>query len=181
MATSHRRRSGGYRTVGVLTWLLVAALFGPEHGLWRPQPAAGEGRSDAPAARLHLTVHQGRLSVDLWEAEVSKVLVRLGQATGVLITGSPTSGERVSAQFTDVELEVGLRRLLRLASLSHAIRYAQGPTGTMGVHEVRVFTAATEGPLSRPHETARDPEARAASSADPRGRAGSRRPAPSSE
>jgi hypothetical protein len=169
MIMSDRRRGGGCRTVGVLAWLLVAALCGSGHGLERP------------AQRLHLTVHQGRLSVDLWEAEVAKVLVRLGQEAGVTITGSPTSGERISAQFTDVELEVGLRRLLRLASLSHAIRYAQGPTGAVGVHEVRVFTAAPEGPLPAPPDTARDAEARAASSADPRGKAGSRWPAPPAE
>lgn len=181
MVTSHRQRWEGYRTVGLFAWLLMAAVSALGYGLERPALAAGEGRSGVPAAQLHVTVHQGRLSVDLWEAEVSKVLARLGQETGIRITGSPTSGERVSAQFTDVELEGGLRRLLRLASLSHAIRYAQRPTGAVGMDEVRVFEAANQGPPPPLSGTARDPEARAASSADPRGRAGSRWPAPSSE
>jgi hypothetical protein len=145
MVTSHWRRSRGCRTVGVFTWLFLAALAGPGHGLERPAPTVREDTSGLPTARLYLTVHQGRLSVDLRDAEVGEVLARLVQDAGVRITGSPTSGERVSAQFTDVELEVGLRRLLRLASLSPAIRYTQGSTGAMGVYEVRVFGAAPEG------------------------------------
>jgi hypothetical protein len=174
MVTSHRRRSGGCRMVGVLTWLLVTAVSALGYELEGPAFAAEDGTSGVPAAQLHLTVHQGWLSVDLRDAQVSKVLARLGQDAGVRITGIPTSGERISAQFTDVELEVGLRRLLRLASLSHAIRYAKGPTGAMGVDEIRVFTSVPEGSLSRPYETARDPEARAASSPDSPRRAGSR-------
>jgi hypothetical protein len=177
MVRSHQRRSGGCRTVAVLTGLLMAALFGLGHVLERPA-SAGEGPSGAPVARLQLTVHRRRLSVDLRDTEVAEVLARLGQETGVLITGSPTSAERVSAQFADVELEVGLRRLLRLTSLSHAIRYARGPTEAMSVREVRVFTSVPEGSLSRPYETARDPEARAASSPDSPRRAGSRWPVP---
>jgi hypothetical protein len=36
----------------------------------------------------------------------------------MIITGSPTSGTRGSMQFTDLELEAGLHRLLQLASPS---------------------------------------------------------------
>lgn len=181
MVTSHRQQVEGCRMVIVLTWLIVATVSAPGHGLERPAPAVGKGHSGGRATRLHLTVQQERLSVDLWEAEIGEVLARLGQDAGVLITGSPTSGERISAQFTNVELEVGLRRLLRLAALSYAIRYAEGPTGAVTVNEVRVFQAAPEGSLPLPHDTTRDAEARAASSADSRGRAGSRWPTPSSE
>jgi hypothetical protein len=177
LVTSHRRRSGACRTVGILTLLLVAALSGPGHGLQRPAPAVGEGHSGGPAARLHLTVHQGQLSVDLWEAEVGDVLTRIGHEARVIITGSPTTGVRVSAQLTDVELEAGLRRLLGRGALSYAIRYARDSTGAMAMHEVRVFPATPEGPLPPPPGTTRDPEARAATSADPRGKAGSRWPA----
>jgi hypothetical protein len=122
--------------------LILAVLAGLGHGQDQPDRTAGEGHL---AARLQVHVHQGRLSVDLWNAEVSKVLAQLGQAAGVLITGSPTSGARVSAQFTDVELEVGLRRLLRLAALNYAIRYAQETTGVASVREVRVVGAAADG------------------------------------
>ena len=114
MVTSHRRRGGSRRMVRVLPWLLVAAFSELGHGIERPAPAAGDAASSVPATRLHLAVHRGRLSVDLWDAEVAAVLAWLGQAAGVLITGSPASGGRVSTQFTNVEPEVGLRRLLRL-------------------------------------------------------------------
>jgi hypothetical protein len=168
MVTTHRRRSGGCRTVGVLTWLLVAAVSALGYRLEKPAPSVGEGRSGGLTAQLHMTVHQGRLSVDLREAEVAEVLAWLGQAAGVLITGSPAAGERVSAQFTDVELEVGLRRLLRLAALSYAIRYAEAPTGVASVQEVRVFGAVTEEPLSPLNATARTgPDRTARSRAGP--------------
>jgi signal transduction histidine kinase len=78
MMTSHQRRSGGCRTVGALIRLLVDALSGPGHGLAGPELPVGETRPGSPAMRLHLTVRQGRLSVDLWEAEVGEVLARLG-------------------------------------------------------------------------------------------------------
>ena len=48
-------------------------------------------------------------------------------------------GKRVSARFAGVELEEGLRRLLRLASLSHIFLYANGPGGTVTISEVRVL------------------------------------------
>ena len=67
-----RRRSGGRCVIGLLAWLILAGLSGPGRGLERPgQP--GEDRPGSSATRLHLTVCQGRLSVDLWEAEVGLV------------------------------------------------------------------------------------------------------------
>jgi hypothetical protein len=172
------RGDGRYWGAGLVAGLLLAVLAGLGHGQGKPESVAREGHL---AKRIHVQVHEGRLSVDLWDAEVSEVLARLGQAAGVVITASPGAGTRVSAQFTDVELEVGLRRLLRLASLSHAIRYAQSPSGAAVVHKVWVFRAAPEGLLPSLPGTARDAEARAASSADYRGRAGSRWPTPPSE
>jgi hypothetical protein len=171
MMTSHQQRSEGYRTVGVLTWLLVAALSGAGHGLGRPA-SAGEGRSDAPAIRLLLTVHQGRLSVDLWDAEVGMVLARLAQAAGLTVFGSPIAGIRVSAQFTDAELEQGLRRLLRLASLSYAMRYARGSTGAIVLEEVRVFRPVPEETLPLLDATQHGAEERAVAPVPPNGETG---------
>jgi hypothetical protein len=136
--------------------LVCAVLAGLGHGQDNAERAAGEGRL---AMRLQVQVHQGRLSVDLWDAEVAKVLARIGRDAGILITGSPTSGVRLSAQFTDVELDAGLRRLLRLAALSYALRYAQGPTGMASVQEVRVFGAAADGASAPLNATRRaDPD-----------------------
>jgi hypothetical protein len=132
----------------------------------------GEALPNGPAMPLHVTVQHGRLSVDLREAEVSEVLARLARATGIAILGDLGSGIRVSVQFTDAELEYGLRRLLRLASLSHACRYAQGSTGTVVLQEVRVFRAAPEGPSRLRNASEHDPAERMAGPVTPRGKAG---------
>jgi hypothetical protein len=128
--------------------LLMAGLSGAGYGLERPVPPAEKASLGGSTTRFSLTVRQGRLSVDLWEVEVGEVLARIGHEAGVLITGNPTSGARVSVQFTDLELEVGLRRLLRRTSLSYAVRYARDSAGAVAMQEVRVFGAASEEPLS---------------------------------
>ena len=143
---------------------LFALLSQSGHGLEAPEPPAGEG---SPATRLHLTVRQGRLSVDLWEAEVGKVLARLAHEAGLAIRGGPYAGTRVSAQFTDVELERGLRHLMRLASLSYAIRYAEGPAGEVVLQDVRVFRAAPEEARPPPNVTEHTAEERAAEPVPP--------------
>jgi hypothetical protein len=149
-----------------VVWLLFAGFYGLGHGQERPDPPTGEA---GPAPRLHVAVRQGRLSVDLLEAEVGEVLARIGQEAGVVITSSPTSGVQVSAQFTDMALEQGLRRLLRLASLSYAIRYTQGPTGAVVMHEMRVFRAASDGIPSQPRIIEHDAEERAGAPVSPEG------------
>jgi hypothetical protein len=154
MGTPHRQQDGGYWGASLVAWLLVAWLSRPGYGFEGPEPHAGE---DHQASQLHVTVRQWRLSVNLWEAEVGEVLTRIAQEAGLAILGSSRAGTKVSVQFTDVALEHGLRRLLRLVSLSHAILYARSPTG-LAVHEVWVFEAAQEEPLHQPITAERNTE-----------------------
>jgi hypothetical protein len=101
-------------------------------------------RAGAP----RVLVQQGQLSVELWEADLGAVLAPIRLKAGIPIIVSPSAGTRISAQFTGVALEPGLRRLLQLAAQSYAIRYAPGPTGVVVIQEVRVFgTAHAEGPV----------------------------------
>ena len=91
---------------------------------------------------------------------MGEVLARIGHEADVSITGSPTSGARVSAQFMEVDPEAGLRRLIQRASLNYAIRSARDPTGAVAMQEVRVFgLASEEPPLCRtpPRATGPDP------------------------
>jgi hypothetical protein len=155
MIIKHRSRGPGGWKIGLVAGLLFAVLIGPAHGQNKPERATGEGHLGQTGRRPYITVHQGQLSVDLWEVEVGDVLTRIGHEAGVLITGSPTTGARVSAQFMDVELEAGLRRLLGRAALSYAIRYARDSTGAVAMQEVRVFGAVSEEPLSPLNATAR--------------------------
>jgi hypothetical protein len=89
--------------------------------------------------QLDIAVHHGRLSVLLRDADVGEVLARIGQQAGIRILGNFGSERRLSAQFEDLELEAGLRRLLRLASLSHMMLYAPGPMGGLALQEVHVL------------------------------------------
>jgi type II secretory pathway component GspD/PulD (secretin) len=97
-----------------------------------------------------VAVHEGRLSVDLREAPVREVLAVIGQQTGLHMHVDATANRTVSAQFTNMELDQGLRRLLRAASLSYTLRYAQGPAATVVLEEVRVFGEA-RGAASASH------------------------------
>jgi hypothetical protein len=91
------------------------------------------------AAGLPVLVHDGRLSVDVQETGLGAVLAQIGRQAGIRMSAGPSAGKRVSARFADVELEAGLRRLLRLASLSHILLYTNGPGGTVTISEVRVL------------------------------------------
>jgi len=93
---------------------------------------------------LHVEVHQGRLSVDLREADVEEVFDQIRQQAGVPITGSPSATETISLQFTDLVLEEGLRRVLQRASLSYAMLYAPDRAGGVVMREVHVFGRTRE-------------------------------------
>jgi len=97
------------------------------------------------APRLQVAVHQGRLSVDLWEADLGEVLAQIHQQAGFSIRVSPGPEHTVSVQFTAVALDQGLRRVLQLASRSYAMRYAPGPTGEVTLQEVQVFAEVPAG------------------------------------
>jgi hypothetical protein len=117
--------------------------------------------------RLHIAVHQGKLSVDLWGADVGEVLTLIGREAGIPVISGAGSGQQISIQFTAVELEQGLRRLLRTASLSHAMLYAQGPAGALIMKEVRVFWEGRAELSSRPHGTEHDAAARIEDASQP--------------
>jgi hypothetical protein len=156
MAVKRDGRREGHGRVGMLIGLLVLLL--PWLAAW----SQGNARpaEDMPPPRLEqrlsVAVDQGRLSVDLWEVDVREVLAQIGQQAGIPIFFGASSGKQVSAHFVSIKLEQGLRRLLRLTSLSHAILYAQGPAGAVAVKEVRVFEAGREGAPLQPSDAERD-------------------------
>ena len=99
--------------------------------------------------RSPVVVHEGQLSVNLREAPVWDVLAAIGQQAGLRVHVDASANRTVNAQFTDVELDQGLRRLLRAASLSYTLLYARGPASTVILQEVRVFGEARgEAPAS---------------------------------
>jgi hypothetical protein len=132
--------------LGVVTALLVGLLAGP--GAGAPAPAG---------VRLRVAAHDGRLSVDVHQADIGAVLAQIGAQAGVRIVWAQPAARAVSAQPSGVELDAGLRHLLRLAALSYVMRYGPGPTGAPVVQEVRVYGGeARAGELAA---AAPDPEA----------------------
>lgn len=129
----------GYWIFGIVAGLLVLLI--PCTGAWSQGKGlqAPDTRQRSAAKGLYVVVQEGRLSVDLQEADLGEVLTQVGRQAGIRISSGPSAGKRVSARFASVELEEGLRRLLRLASLSHIFLYANGPGGTVTISEVRVL------------------------------------------
>jgi type II secretory pathway component GspD/PulD (secretin) len=109
-------------------------------------------------AGIPMMVHEGQLSVNLRQAPVHDVLAAIGQQAGLRVHVDAATNRTISAQFTAMELEPGLRRLLRAASLSYTLLYAPGPAATVILQEVRVFGEA-RGAVPASHD--RGPSARA--------------------
>jgi type II secretory pathway component GspD/PulD (secretin) len=102
---------------------------------------------------MPVVVHEGQLSVDLREAPVREVLAAIGKQAGLRVLVDASVHRTISAQFTDMALEQGLRRLLRVASLSYTLRYTWDPAATLVLEEVRVFGEA-QGSASTNHNRA---------------------------
>jgi hypothetical protein len=157
MAINRRRGHGGAKLFTVMAGLLVVLI--PWTG------ALSQGKEPNAAdihhrgrEKVYIAVQQGRLSVDLREVDIGEVLVRIGQETGIPILFAPSSGKRIGAYFANVELDEGLRRLLRLASLSHIILYTRGPSGAVAIKEVRVFEEERQGAPPQPMVAERNGE-----------------------
>jgi hypothetical protein len=124
--------------------LLIMTLWSGDWAEGR-EPALGDTRPAAPDQQLQLAVHHGRLSVALLGATVRELLAQIAHQAGIIIHAGVSAEKRTSVEFTDVGLEDGLRRLLRGASLSYAMRYARGPSETIALIDVHVFEDAQQG------------------------------------
>jgi hypothetical protein len=103
-----------------------------------------------------IMVHQGRLSVHLWEADVRDVLTAIEQQAGITIHADLRPGIRVSTYFSGMLLDEGLRHLLRRASLSSTMVYTSGPASAVMLTAVYVFEEAT-GPAPTPQLATQPP------------------------
>ena len=147
MEATRQHHRIGYQFCSIVAGMLLLLLL-PGTGAWSPGTSlqAEDTRPRRPAAGRAVVVQEGRLSVDVQGADLGEVLAQIGQQAGIRISAGPSAGKKVSARFADVELEEGLRRLLRLASLSHLFLYAPGPAGTVAIAEVRVVGEGTATP-----------------------------------
>jgi hypothetical protein len=148
MRAARRRGYRGRWLWGIVIWSFALLACWPAARL---EGETQESRRDNPQARARITVERGRLSVDLRQADLQAVLAQIGEQAGITIVMDPKGRRTISTEFTNVELEAGIRRLLRGASLSHTILYTREPAGTVVIKEVRVFG---EGSGSEPLQPA---------------------------
>jgi len=144
MVSNRHHRYKGYWIFGIAVGLLLLLIPGTEAWSQGKGVQTEDTRQKSAAKRLYVAVQEGRLSVDLQEADMKEVLAQIGRQAGIRISSGPSSGKRVSARFSGVELEEGLRRLLRAVSLSHIFMYASRPAGSVTISEVRVLGEGKE-------------------------------------
>jgi type II secretory pathway component GspD/PulD (secretin) len=121
--------------LGLLMTLTVWTGTSPEARM-REGAHVARGPLEAP---MSVTVQEGSLSVNLQDVPVQEVIAMIGQQAGLRVRIDAAATQRVSAQFTAMALDQGLRRLLRGASLSYALLYTHGSAATASLEEVRVF------------------------------------------
>jgi hypothetical protein len=121
--------------LGLLMTLTVWTGTSPEARM-REGAHVARGPLEAP---MSVTVQEGSLSVNLQDVPVQEVIAMIGQQAGLRVRIDAAATQRVSAQFTAMALDQGLRRILRGASLSYALLYTQGSAATASLDEVRVF------------------------------------------
>jgi hypothetical protein len=143
MVSNRQHRDRGYRIFHIIVLLCPLMFCTAAWSAGKGRPAE-DPRPRSPVTGPSVVVHDGRLSVDLREADLGEVLAQIGRQAGIRVSAGPNAGKRVSARFADVELEAGLRRLLGLASLSHLFLYTQGPAGSVAIAEVRVLGEGTD-------------------------------------
>jgi hypothetical protein len=138
-------------TLGVLLCMSYAAA---PVALSKKSPSQEARKGNGAQARADIMVADGRLSVHLSQADVRKVLSRIGEKAGFSLLMPPTAGETISGQFSNMELIQGLRRLLRLASLSYAMVYDAEVGSGGGLKELWVFGAGRGGAPDLPRVVA---------------------------
>ena len=150
MVSTRHHRPTGYWIFSMLVSLLCFLV--PCTGAWSQgkRLQTDDTRQRSAGQGLYVAVQEGRLSVDLQEADMAEVLAQIGRQAGIRVSSGPSSGKKVSARFSGVELEEGLRRLLRSVSLSHIFMYASRPAGSVTISEVRVLGEGKEAPPPQP-------------------------------
>ena len=81
------------------------------------------------------------------------MLAAIAQQAGLRLYIDASANRTLNAEFTNMALDQGLRRLLRASSLSYTLLYTQGPAATDILQEVRVF-GETRGETPASHDRA---------------------------
>lgn len=118
-------------------------------------------------AQLRIVLEDGRLSVDLENADIRQVLAEIGAKTGIRFVVDPLAARPITSSFRAMDVEPALRRLLNLAALDYTIVYDGDPERPIQVAEVHAREGSRLGgtrgisapALSPPWPPARGPDA----------------------
>jgi hypothetical protein len=106
-------------------------------------------------SQIHVTIHDGLLTVDVRDAPLGDVVRVIGERTGARVVMPNNISSRVTGAFTRVPLEEGIKRLLRGHSL--VLVYATTAGGGDGVVLSEIQVVGSSPPL--PYVQARtDPD-----------------------
>ncbi len=147
LSSMRSRSEATWRVLG-MTVALTAAVLGLSS--LRSTACAEEERSAGSSPVPVIAFSEGKLSVDLRDADLANVLQQIATRASFQLT---TSGQlrRVTAVFTAVSLEEGLRRLVQDHELMLVYRPAEVGRGAGKLVEVHVFAAS---PSPNPLQTA---------------------------
>jgi HEAT repeats len=134
-------------------WLVGACMILAVVASGAPGLAATEDQNppSAPSAP-RVVVQDGRLTMDVRDADLAEVLERLAARAGFRLTTTGSLG-RVTASFADVSVETGIRRLAGRHDLMLVYAPADPAAATSDLIAVHVFAAP---PPPDPGQAARD-------------------------
>jgi HEAT repeat protein len=102
-------------TLGVIALWALMALWLLRGTLCLAQEAAG------PPRELNIKIHDGLMTVSIKDASLIQVLQEIQEQSGIEFEIGAESDRKISAEFSDVPMEEGLKRLLN--PVSHSIVY----------------------------------------------------------
>lgn len=135
-----------WRTRGVCLALTLAGLFVVLPALTLHMRTGLPVAAAQTAAPIKADVQQGLLTVDIRDVPLAEVLRLIGEQAGLRVVIQGDASTPVSATFTGVPLDQGIKRLAR--EHSFVLLYAPARGGTQGpiLAEVRLYGASDREP-----------------------------------
>jgi hypothetical protein len=134
------------KIAGLVCWFNILLL------LFAPVPSVSASRNPGTAGSpLLIRFSNNLLTVKLKDAPLEKVLTEIAHQAGIQIVFYGLLEGVVSADFTDLPLDEGLRRLIR--DLDHIFLYREGKTGISEPEVKKVLVYSKKG--KKPNERLR--------------------------
>jgi hypothetical protein len=135
-----------------LLFTLAAAICGGQNAL---------AVDDGIRSEIHVTVRQGRLSVDVADVPLVDVLRAIAEQAGIRVKVEGDPGTVQPQSFTGLPLDKGMRRLLAKTSMVMFYEAFPGEPSSSRLSEIRIYGApgvadVTIEPLQHPSPSAEE-------------------------